>query len=65
MKKFIVTQNIDRYRRLLANEANAAKRAVLERLLAEDLEIWNGIDDAFEDDGSDKQPKKQEPSEPS
>ena len=40
MRKFVICQNIDRYRRLLANETNEARRRMLERLLAEEEEIW-------------------------
>ena len=40
MRKFVIWQNIDRYRRLLGHETNEARRRMLERLLAEEEEIW-------------------------
>jgi len=55
MRKFVVSKNIHRYRTLLASEANPARRAVIERLLAEEQEIWAGLsDDAGAPDKSDE-----------
>lgn len=34
MRRFVACQNLERYRRLLANETNAERRATLESLLA-------------------------------
>lgn len=45
MRKFIAWQNLERYRRLLANEATPERRVILERLLAEEEEIWAGLAD--------------------
>jgi uncharacterized protein YciW len=36
VEKFVRKQNIERYRRLLAENPSAAERQVLERLLAEE-----------------------------
>jgi hypothetical protein len=45
MQRFIAWQNLERYRKLLAAETDPARRAVLERLLAEEQEIWAGLSD--------------------
>ena len=51
MRKFIVNQNIERYRRLLQRETDKQLRAVLERLLAEEKEVWESLPDEREDSG--------------
>jgi hypothetical protein len=43
MRKFIAWQNVERYRRLLAYESTESRRAILEKLLAEEEEIWAGL----------------------
>jgi hypothetical protein len=51
MRKFVAWQNLERYRRLLAEATSEQQRAVLEKLLAEEEEIWAGLTD----DGPDHQ----------
>jgi hypothetical protein len=54
LRKFVALRNLDRYRTLLANETDPARRAVLERLLSEEQEIWDGLSrDAADPDKSD------------
>jgi hypothetical protein len=43
MRRFVVCENIRRYRQMLANETNAERRRVIEGLLAEETEIWAGL----------------------
>ena len=45
MRRFIAWQNVKRYRRLLVCEPTESRRAVLEKLLAEEEEIWAGLMD--------------------
>jgi hypothetical protein len=54
MRRFLAWRNLERYRKLLAAETDPARRAVLERLLAEEQEIWAGLnDDGGDPDKSD------------
>lgn len=47
MRKFVAWQNLERYRRLLAETSDEHQRAVLQKLLVEEEEIWAGlVDDA-------------------
>jgi hypothetical protein len=43
MRRFIAWQNLERYRRLLAAEPDARRREVLEKLLAEEEKVWDGL----------------------
>ena len=54
MRRFIAWRNIERYKRLLACEPTQEKRAVLERLLAEEQVVWAGM---LDDGEAPEQPK--------
>jgi hypothetical protein len=45
MRKFVAWQNLERYRRLLAEATDDHQRAVLQKLLAEEEEVWAGLVD--------------------
>ena len=45
MRKLINWPNLDRYRGLLASETDERRRALLERLIAEEQQIWAGLTD--------------------
>ncbi|MDQ2079926.1 hypothetical protein RA307_07025 [Xanthobacteraceae bacterium Astr-EGSB] len=59
MRRFVAWQNLERYRRLLADATDEHQRAVLEKLLAEEQKIWSGLVD---DDAVDAGPPINEPS---
>jgi hypothetical protein len=59
MRRFVAWQNLERYRRLLADATDEHQRAVLEKLLAEEQKIWAGLVD---DDAADPRPPFNEPS---
>ncbi len=40
MRRFVSWQNIERFRRLLDNKPDEARRKTLEKLLAEERAIW-------------------------
>jgi hypothetical protein len=43
MRSFVTWKNIERYRELLTKECDAARRQTLEKLLAEEEQVWAGL----------------------
>ncbi len=43
MRSFVTWKNIERYRELLAKETDSSRRRTLEKLLAEEEQIWAGL----------------------
>lgn len=54
MQKFVVGENIRRYRQMLESENDDERRSLIERLLAEETEIWAGLLDPADVDHIDE-----------
>jgi hypothetical protein len=54
MQRFIIQQNIDHYRRLLTTETNPARRQMVLKLLAEEEQIWAGLNASTESEKPDE-----------